>query len=190
MGLRCEIDVEDWGFLTETPMLGYPVDYSEGLQIFCDTFMDEATAYCPVDTGYLRSTLTAENDGFTWAECYTDCEYAEYQEYGTWCMRAQPYFTPAIQMALDAALPVWIEAWNEAMEEEKEELKHMQEEAEAAAEEAENNAAMMRGILAIIYLLLVALIQAILNIMDDLMSGHDDAASRTPSVTGFDIEII
>ena len=103
-----------------TPVYGIEPFYGDGFDVFCDTFIQVSTAYCPVDTGYLRSTLTADTDGFAWAECYTDCEYAQYQEYGTWCMGAQPYFEPAIAEAFAAAIPLWRQAWQDALDEEQE----------------------------------------------------------------------
>lgn len=103
-----------------TPVYGIEPFYGDGFDVFCDTFIEVSTAYCPVDTGYLRSTLTADTDGFAWAECYTDCEYAQYQEYGTWCMGAQPYFEPAIAEAFAAAIPLWRQAWQDALDEEQE----------------------------------------------------------------------
>lgn len=125
MGLRCEINVEDMGLPLETYQLGIPIDYSAALDTFCDVFLSVSTELVPVDTGYLRSTLDADNDGVSSAEAWTDCEYAQYQEYGTWCMGAQPYFEPAIEAAMDEMMPLLEEAYQEAMAEEQEILAEM-----------------------------------------------------------------
>lgn len=127
MGLRCEVFLEDLGLPMATPVYGIEPFYGDGFDVFCDTFIQVSTAYCPVDTGYLQSTLTADTDGFAWAECYTDCEYAQYQEYGTWCMGAQPYFEPAIAEAFAAAIPLWRQAWQDALDEEQEILQIVKE---------------------------------------------------------------
>ena len=107
MGLRCSFDViNDFGYPEyvedEEYGISIPVDYSEGCAIFADTFLSLATNYVPVDTGYLQSTISADS-GESDCECWTDCEYAQYVEYGTVYQSAQSYFEPAILGALDAA---------------------------------------------------------------------------------------
>ena len=140
MGLRFSATPEDFGLpLEEDVVVGdlfetVVYDYSEGCDIFVDTFLAIATDLVPVDTGNLMSSLDASTDG-TEVTAETDCEYAEYVEYGTWKMAAQPYFLPALEEALAAAFDVWVEAreeqhmevveilleeWEEMQEEEKE----------------------------------------------------------------------
>lgn len=129
MGLYCGFDLSnDFGFTEATEEYGIIPDYSEGCAVFVDTFLQVSTSMVPVDTGYLRSTLTASTDGNFWCEAETICEYAQYVEYGTWRQRAQPYFTPAIEAALDAAIPLWIAAEEEAWLEEEMLLEEEQEE--------------------------------------------------------------
>lgn len=75
------------------------MDWAPACKAFVKTFLEEATKLVPVDTGYLRSTIKAGTDGYRcWAEASAD--YAEYVEYGTWCMEAQPYFEPALEKAM------------------------------------------------------------------------------------------
>lgn len=132
MGLYAGFDVcADMGFIESTPEYGIMPDYSEGCEIFCQVFEEVSKSLCPVDTGYLRSTLFASYSG-TFCECETNCEYAQYQEYGTWCMPAQPYFEEALAQAISEAFGAWVEAQEQAMEEEME-LIAMEEEAEAEA---------------------------------------------------------
>lgn len=132
MGLLCEFDVcGDFGFLEQTDEFGIVPDYSEGCQVFCETFLQVSRKLVPVDTGYLRSTLDA-GGGDTYCYAETDCEYAEYVEYGTWKQSAQPYFEPAVEAALQEAEPLWIQAEEDALMEEEMLLAEVAEE-EAAA---------------------------------------------------------
>lgn len=108
MGLYCSFDViEDFGYQDAIEVEGeeFIPDYSAGCETFVEVFLQVATDLVPVDTGYLQSTITATCDE-TSCECETICEYAEYQEYGTWCCEAQPYFEPALERALEAAAPL------------------------------------------------------------------------------------
>ena len=111
MGLYAEIDiVGDWGFPFDVTggddEIGYesvPVDYSNACRIFVSTFMEVATKLVPVDTGYLRSTINADTDWFSFCYAEATADYAQYVEYGTWCMEAQPYFEIALEEACAAA---------------------------------------------------------------------------------------
>ena len=119
MGLFVEFDVvEDFDYLAETEEYGIVPDYSEGCRVFVETFLEIAEELVPVDTGYLSSTLTAEDDD-TYCYAETECDYAQYPEFGTWCQEAQPYFSPALEEAIEAAKPYWDEAEKEAIEEEQ-----------------------------------------------------------------------
>lgn len=85
-----------------TELYGYgvaEVDYSLACQVFVETFISIARELVPVDTGYLRSTIDASTDGWN-CSAVASAEYAEYVEYGTWRMRAQPYFEPALEEAM------------------------------------------------------------------------------------------
>ena len=119
MGLFVEFDVvEDFGYLDQTEEYGIVPDYSEGCMVFANVFLSIAQQLVPVDTGYLRSTLTADgSDTYCCAE--TDCEYAQYPEFGTWCQPEQPYFRPALEEAIMAAEPYWSKAQQQAEMEEQ-----------------------------------------------------------------------
>lgn len=128
MGLYVGFDVvDDFGYLDETEEYGIIPDYTQGCAIFVDTFLRVSQELVPVDTGYLRSTLEADYDD-TSCEAWTYCEYAEYQEYGTWKMPAQPYFEQAVLEGLAAAEPYWDQAEQEALEEEMALLEEEEEE--------------------------------------------------------------
>ena len=119
MGLFVEFDVVmDFGYMDQTEEYGIIPDYSEGCEVFVETFLNLANQYVPVDTGYLKSTLTANCDD-TYCCAETDCEYAQYPEFGTWCSPEQPYFRPALEQAIMMAQPFWDKAEEEAILEEE-----------------------------------------------------------------------
>jgi len=73
-----------------------------------------AKRFAPVDTGLLRSSIHQEYPGgdilAQIAILEMDCNYAIYQELGTYKMAAQPFMTPAIeQLAYLYATPeLWM----------------------------------------------------------------------------------
>lgn len=166
MGLRCSFDIQDMGYDIATPQLGIEPDYSEGFEIFVETFLDTAQDLVPVDTGYLMSSIDASTDEVS-VTCEADCEYAQYVEYGTYKMRAQPYFVPALEAALKEAKPAWDEAWEDALDEEQEELAEMEEESE---EEEGGAAGFFGGLLGVV---LGAIIVGLVRGFFDLLSGND-----------------
>ena len=124
MGLRAELDIiGQWGFPLEVsggnPLVGdvfIAVDYVGACKTFVETFIAVATELVPVDTGYLRSTINAGTNGYSFCFAEATADYAEYVEYGTWQMDAQPYFEPALRAACDAAHLEAVEAVNVAKE--------------------------------------------------------------------------
>lgn len=78
-----------------------PIDYTPAFEAAVEAFEETAKSLVPVDTGYLRSTIYGEYSD-TNASFYADAEYAQYVEFGTWKMAAQPYFTPAVNAAKEA----------------------------------------------------------------------------------------
>ena len=94
MGLICSLDDPAglWGLPTETPTLFFPVDYSSIAETFGATVAEMARGMCPVDTGYLQSSISASGGTIT-----VGADYAQYVEYGTWKSPAQPFLTPAVQ---------------------------------------------------------------------------------------------
>lgn len=78
-------------------------------------FMNTARELCPVRTGYLRSTIHCDVSG-DMIECYADADYAQYVEYGTSRMAAQPYFEPALLAGIEAALEAGSPLINEKTE--------------------------------------------------------------------------
>lgn len=122
MGLYTSFTPQDLGYpvsLTQSILgeeVSVDVEYASACEAFVSTFMERATAACPVATGYLLSTISADTDGF-FCEAEATAEYAQYVEYGTWKMRAQPYFEPAVEAGINAFRAVAGEALDEAQEE-------------------------------------------------------------------------
>ena len=146
MGLRCTVDpVNDLGYPSGTPSLGLYIDYGEGCDAFLDTFFDIAYDLCPVDTGELISSIDGFTDG-EGVEVYADADYAQYVEYGTSKMEAQPYFRPALAAALEVAKRDWQEAVDEAMEEEEQILAELSGEKGEEDEEGEEGGGGLAGL--------------------------------------------
>jgi len=57
----------------------------------------EAKRRCPVDTGALRNSITVDFYGDMSAQIGPHMPYAQYVEFGTRKMRAQPYLFPAYE---------------------------------------------------------------------------------------------
>ena len=206
MGLLAEFTMDDLGYAESTDELGIFIDYSEGCEIFAETFLKVAQDLVPVDTGYLMGSLNASatSDGCT---CITKCEYAQYVEYGTCYMGAQPYFEPAIEAAFNAAIPHWDEAVEEAMEEEAELLEEM-EDSEKSNRGSRNPmfssqpkpfTGMIGNFLGMIFAaFIVGLIQGFFNMISETMGkssrSHSSSSRGSDNLKGYidqiDVEII
>ena len=146
MGLYAEFSIDrDWGFShqLQASVPGYPefgeiivnLDYSPACEVFINTFLDWAVSFVPVDTGFLESTIEAGADGdMCWAEAWAD--YAQYVEYGTSIMSAQPFFEDALEMACSDAFFVAMAIYKKGCEKIENWLEKTQDEIEAR-EEAE-----------------------------------------------------
>lgn len=189
MGLRAEFTMDDLGYAEATEELGIYIDYSYGCEVFAETFLQVAREMVPVRTGYLRSTIQA-NAGDEGCTCETDCDYAQYVEYGTCYMGAQPYFEPALAAALDAAMPYWDDAVEIALEEEEELLEEME---ESERTRGNNFSRSLQGggfrltlgsfLGMVIAAVIVGLIQGFLNLLSDSgrSSGRSGGHSRSSS---------
>lgn len=92
------------------------VDYSQAFADFANTFYDIATEIVPVRTGFLQSTIWRESDDSS-ITAGVDADYAQYVEYGTYKMEAQPYFRPALEQAWASTQAEFEEAVDEAQQE-------------------------------------------------------------------------
>lgn len=204
MGLLAEFTMDDLGYADSTEELGVYIDYSDGCEVFAKTFLEVARDLVPVDTGRLLGSIeaSATSDGCT---CITECEYAQYVEYGTCYMGAQPYFEPALMAALDAAIPYWDRAVEEAMEEEKELLEEMEKAEKAnrsfrmagAPKGGGSIRAMVGAFLGIVLAaVIIGLIQGFFNLLSGGGSHHSGGSSSRGSdhlkgyIDQIDVEII
>ena len=115
MGLYAGFDLSRLGFYETTRNGQYPVNYNTGNQIFLNTFHTEIATHCPVRTGNLLGSIHGSLFGMN-GEFYTQCDYAEYVEYGTWGQPAKPYFENALASALDSAYSAWVRAYEYTLE--------------------------------------------------------------------------
>lgn len=56
----------------------------------------KAREYAAVDTGYMRDHTVAKKTGEGTAQVISTAPYAEFQEFGTYKMRAHPFIRPAL----------------------------------------------------------------------------------------------
>ena len=180
MGLYVSFTPEDLGYpLTlEQEIMGevvvVDVDYSFACEAFVSTFLEQAIATVPVDTGYLQSTIDASTDGFM-CEAEATAEYAQYVEYGTWKMRAQPYFEPAVEAGIQAFREIAGEALDEAQEEMEQICEAIMEAAQASFGGEEGFLGELGGILmgGAILLLLFPILVNIYAVLDALNVNKD-----------------
>ena len=92
------------------------VDYTEACDAFIKTFLEESHELVPVDTGRLKKSLKANKNANYKCVAKTNCEYAQYVEYGTIYQSPQPYFEPAVDVAIDEFVELAWEAYEEAQE--------------------------------------------------------------------------
>ncbi len=68
---------------------------AEAVRAGAETVRSGAAEMCPVDTGALRDSITAESDGNS-AVVSANTDYAAFVEFGTSKMAPQPYLVPAL----------------------------------------------------------------------------------------------
>lgn len=125
MGLRAHIDIhKDWGFPEKTSWTGKPINYDGVGEAFGKIAQELAQGICPVDTGFLKSSIKGSGKDTT-GEIEATAEYAQYVEYGTWKMSAQPYFTPAVKESAIYAFQLASMIYQNALEEEAEEMEQI-----------------------------------------------------------------
>jgi len=83
------------------------------LLLWAQMVKEEATLIVPVKTGYLRSTIFADVQGWV-VKFGAYATYALFVELGTQRMMARPYLVPAIQMFLPRLEQIILEAIDSA----------------------------------------------------------------------------
>lgn len=83
----------DWLRKTQT---GVAADMKQSLAKYTAKIQGKAIDWCPVDTGYLRSTISMQIlYGGTVGVVRVGAKYARYVELGTYRTYAQPFLLPA-----------------------------------------------------------------------------------------------
>ena len=85
-------------------------DLAEGALVIAQ----QAENNCPVDTGYLRSTVFVQENGDD-VEIGFEAPYASYVEFGTYKMAAQPFLRPAFDEAELQALSAIVDSVEKKM---------------------------------------------------------------------------
>lgn len=178
MGLQFNMSVADLGYTLSTiDIVLYP-KYAQGCRVFCDTFLAEAQARCPVRTGYLRSTISASTDGIS-MNCIAGAEYAQYVEYGTSRQSAQPYFEPALQIALETAQKYWDEAENEVIMKQRELVQRGRQLENRVNQFQEDGISTIQGtslggfFVAMLMAILIGLIRGLFSALREAFSGNE-----------------
>ena len=183
MGLYVEFDISDYGYGSEvqgTVAGMFPIyttmDFAPACEAFVKTFIEVATELVPVDTGYLRSTINATTDGFH-CSAEATAEYAEYVEYGTFRMEAQPYFTPALEMAMSVFIQIADEIVNTAKQEIMKQVLDGVHKMEIAS--SGSPSAVFIGILAMIIIMFI--VEIVSDFFKDIFG--DDEKASLPTIT-------
>ena len=164
MGLRGTVSV---GLPTTTSIYHRYIDYSDAVHEAIDEFMDAATSDVPVDTGTLQASISCEAEymGFT---AYADTNYAEYVEYGTYKMEAQPYFEDNLESVAERLHANCAEIWQDAEQQDKEQY---QAQIEARMQKAQRLGALDGSLIEMVLSsMLIGLFNGLLNIVQDMFS--------------------
>lgn len=89
----------------------------DGLEAGARIVETHAKVLCPVDTGFLRNSITVDEVTPMQAIIAPHTDYAEYVEFGTSRMAAQPYMRPALDehegeivQAVEATVAAFVES--------------------------------------------------------------------------------
>lgn len=183
MGLRGTVSV---GLPTTTSIYHRDIDYSDAVREAVDEFMDAATSDVPVDTGTLQASISCETEymGFT---AYADTNYAEYVEYGTYKMEAQPYFEDNLESVAEELHANCVQIWQDA---EKEDQQQYQAEIQARMEEAQRAGAGGSLIEMVLSSMLIGLLNGLLSIIQDMFSmKNGDNTGNTDQGYSADVDV-
>ena len=182
MGLRGTVSV---GLPTTTSIYHRDIDYSDAIREAVDEFMDAATSDVPVDTGTLQASISCEAEymGFT---AYADTNYAEYVEYGTYKMDAQPYFEDNLESVAEELHANCVEIWQDAEQQDREQY---QAQIEARMQEAQGlGGESLLGM--VLSSMLIGLLNGLLSIIQDMFSMRNgDDTNNTDEGYSADVDI-
>lgn len=183
MGLRGTVSV---GLPTTTSIYHRDIDYSDAVHEAVDEFMDAATSDVPVDTGTLQASISCEEEymGFT---AYADTNYAEYVEYGTYKMEAQPYFEDNLESVAEELHANCIQIWQDAEQQDKEQY---QAQIEARMQEAQRAGAGGSLIEMVLSSILIGMLNGLLSIIQDMFSMRNgDNTENTDQGYSADVDV-
>lgn len=182
MGLRGTVSV---GLPTTTSIYHRDIDYSDAVREAIDEFMDAATSDVPVDTGTLQASISCEAEymGFT---AYADTNYAEYVEYGTYKMEAQPYFEDNLESVAEELHANCVQIWQDAEQQDREQY---QAQIEARMQEAQGlGGESLLGM--VLSSMLIGLLNGLLSIIQDMFSMRNgDNTEDTDQGYSADVDI-
>lgn len=167
MGLHGRVDCL---FPDETTYMHYPIDYSDAINQAADDFLEQAQSDVPVDTGTLQASISTSVNHYGF-DAYADTNYAEYVEYGTYKMDAQPYFVPALEAAVGQLEGFAQDIYNEAMQQDKEDYQAMmQEQMEQQKQQALSG---LGGFIAdILSAIIIGIINGLMQVLNDMLFGN------------------
>lgn len=184
MGLRGTVSV---GLPTTTSIYHRDIDYTDAVREAVDEFMDAATSDVPVDTGTLQASISCEEEymGFT---AYADTNYAEYVEYGTYKMEAQPYFEDNLESVAEELHANCVQIWQDAEQQDKEQY---QAQIEARMQEAQRLGALDGSLIEMVLSsMLIGLLNGLLSIVQDMFSmKNGDNTEDTDQGYSADVDI-
>lgn len=183
MGLRGTVSV---GLPTTTSIYHRDIDYTDAVHEAVDEFMDAATSDVPVDTGTLQASIHCDEEymGFT---AYADTNYAEYVEYGTYKMEAQPYFEDNLESVAEELHANCVQIWQDAEQQDKEQY---QAQIEARMQEAQRAGAGGSLIEMVLSSILIGMLNGLLSIIQDMFSmKNGDNTENTDQGYSADVDV-
>ena len=184
MGLRGTVSV---GLPPTTSIYHRDIDYSDAVREAIDEFMDAATSDVPVDTGTLQASISCEEEymGFT---AYADTNYAEYVEYGTYKMDAQPYFEDNLESVASELHANCVEIWRDAEQQDKELYQAQIEARKQEAQRAGAGGASLLGM--VLSSILIGMLNGLSSIVQDTFSMRNgDNTDSTDQGYSADVDV-
>lgn len=185
MALRGTVSV---GLPAYTSIYHREIDYTDAVHEAVDEFMDAATSDVPVDTGTLQASISCDEEymGFT---AYADTNYAEYVEYGTYKMDAQPYFSDNLESVAEELHANCVEIWQDAEQQDKE--RYQAEMAAKMAQAQRSIGAAFGGSLLemILSSILIGILNGIMSVIQDIFSMRNGDNTSDSGDQGYSADV-
>lgn len=165
-------EVED---ILNSPSDVYSIDGA--YRAFENAFYSTINSQCPVRTGYLRASCTCFLYGET-VICLAFAPYAQYVEYGTSRMSAQPFFEDAVKNGIEAMKPILRQlqddAEDNAMTDGRTGAQRVQYSASAESPDLSSVIGGVAGfIIGLIMYSIIGLVKALMDELFDFMDSYD-----------------